>query len=45
MLDSRLDIAEVNNTFGDGHVYVLRNGRNDKQNVISYNTDKTFVGN
>jgi len=35
-------IAEVNNTFGDGHVYILRNGKNDKQNIISYNTDKTF---
>ncbi len=35
-------IAEVNNTFGDGHVYVLRNGKNNKQNIITYNTDKTF---
>jgi len=35
-------IAEVNNTFGDGHVYVLRNGKNDKQNIIAYNIDKTF---
>ena len=28
-------IAEVNNTFGDGYVYVLRDGKNDKQNIIS----------